>query len=211
MIGPKQTPLERVREIGAALGVQINAQQPSQLQRAVRSLERPILPQGHSPGQERLAALFLKNAPEKNRADPRLAPAQTIVDTAMQLARNRGDSARSVTAQGEAARQRIANSIRIGETLDAGVSGRAQDNKPVPPAPDKGCSRWPGRAVSMLVGVPVLGRRVVARDIRVCERMTARFLDKRGDFTIGPASVAQLFDLVAYHVDEGGDREPFLA
>jgi cell filamentation protein len=145
VIGPKQTPLERVREIGAALGVQINAQQPSQLQRAVRSLERPLLPQGHSPGQERLAALFLRNAPEKNLADPRLAPAQTIVDTAMQLARDRGDSARSVAAQGEAARQRIADSIRTGETLDAGVSGRAQYNKPLPPARDKGPNRRAGR------------------------------------------------------------------
>ena len=141
VIGPKQTPLERVREIGAALGVQINAQQPSQLQRAVRSLERPVLPQGHSPGQERLASLFLKNTPEKNLADPRLATAQTIVDAAMQSARDRGDSARSVTAQGEAARQRIADSIRTGGALDAGAGGRAQDSKPVPPAPDKGRNR----------------------------------------------------------------------
>lgn len=141
VIGPKQTPFERVREIGAALGVQINAQQSSQLQRAVRLLERPILPQGHSPGQERLAALFLKNAPEKNLADPRLAPAQTIVDAAMQLARDRGDSALSVTAQGEAARQRIADSIRTGSTLDADVGSHAQESKSVPPAPDKGRNR----------------------------------------------------------------------
>ncbi len=77
----------------------------------------------------------------ENPADPRLAPAQTIVDAAMQLARDRGDSARSVTAQGEAARQRIADSIRTGSTLDAGVGSRAQDSKPVPPAPDKGRSR----------------------------------------------------------------------
>ncbi|NII60051.1 Fic/DOC family protein [Sphingomonas aerolata] len=141
VIGAKQTPLERVREIGAALGVQINAQQPSQLQRAVRALERPIMPEGHSPGQERLATLFLKNAPEKNLADPRLAPAQTIVDAAMQSARDRGDSARSVTAQGEAARQRIADSIRTGGTLETDVGGHAQDSKPLPPAPDKGRNR----------------------------------------------------------------------
>ena len=68
VISRQQTPLERVREIGAALGVQINAQQPAQLQRAVRSLERPVLPPGHSPGQERLAAEFLKNTAEKNNA-----------------------------------------------------------------------------------------------------------------------------------------------
>src|SRR3546814_4936170 len=52
VVTAQQTPLERVREIGAALGVQINGQQSAQLQRAVRALERPILPPGHSPGQE---------------------------------------------------------------------------------------------------------------------------------------------------------------
>src|SRR3546814_5221921 len=57
VVTAQQTPLERVREIGAALGVQINGQQSAQLQRAVRALERPILPPGHSPGQERLAEL----------------------------------------------------------------------------------------------------------------------------------------------------------
>src|SRR3546814_7414231 len=49
VVTAQQTPLERVREIGAALGVQINGQQSAQLQRAVRALERPILPSGHSP------------------------------------------------------------------------------------------------------------------------------------------------------------------
>ena len=89
VITKEQSPLERVREIGAALGVQINSQQPAHLQRAVRSLERPALPPGHSPGQERLAELFLKNTPEKNNADPRLAPAQAIVDAAIKTARDR--------------------------------------------------------------------------------------------------------------------------
>jgi hypothetical protein len=41
--------------------------------------------------------------------------------------------------------------------------------------------------------------------------MTARFFDERSDFAIASTSVAQLLDLVAYHVDEGGRREPFLA
>jgi cell filamentation protein len=77
----------------------------------------------------------------ENLADPRLAPAQTIVDAAMQLARDRGDSARSITAQGEAARQRIADNIRTGGTLDAGVGSRAQDSNSVSPAPGKGRDR----------------------------------------------------------------------
>src|SRR3546814_15542173 len=54
VITPQQTPLERVREIGAALGAQINSQQPAQLQRAVRSLERPILQLGRASCRERV-------------------------------------------------------------------------------------------------------------------------------------------------------------
>lgn len=118
VITPQQTPLERVREIGAALAVQINSQQPAQLQRAIRSLERPILPPGASPGQERLAELFLKNTAEKNHADPRLAPAQAIVDDAMQKARDRGDSARMVGTIGESTRQLVAERIKTGAALE---------------------------------------------------------------------------------------------
>jgi len=119
VISAEQTPLERVREIGAALGVQINAQQPVQLQRAVRAVERPILPPGHAPGQERLAAAFLKNSPENNLADTRLAAAQGIVDAAMQTARERGEGARMVASIGESTRQLVADRIRSGGALEA--------------------------------------------------------------------------------------------
>ena len=119
VITAEQTPLERVREIGAALGVQINAQQSVQLQKAVRALERPILPPGHAPGQERLAAQFLKNSPESNLADTRLAAAQGIVDAAMQAARERGESARMVTSIGESTRQLVAERISSGDALDS--------------------------------------------------------------------------------------------
>ncbi|NBB42309.1 Fic/DOC family protein [Sphingobium yanoikuyae] len=121
VISAQQTPLERVREIGAALGVQINAQQPAQLQRAVRALEKPVLPPGYSPGQERLAAAFLKNTPEQNHADPRLAPAQAIVDAAMQTARDRGESGRMVGTIRESTRQLVADRIKSGGTLDVEI------------------------------------------------------------------------------------------
>ncbi|OAH41470.1 cell filamentation protein [Sphingobium yanoikuyae] len=137
VVTPTQTPLERVREIGAGLGVQINAQQPAQLQRAVRSLERPILPPGHSPGQERLAELFLKNSRDKNQADPRLAPAQAIVDDAMKTARNRGESARMVNTIGESARHLVAERIKAGGELTAEI-GRAAAS---PPPRDRDRSR----------------------------------------------------------------------
>ena len=136
VITKEQTPLERVREIGAALGVQIRQQQPTQLQRAVRALERPVLPPGHSPHQERLAALFLKNTPDTNHADPRLAPAQALVDAAIAAARTRGDSERSVGSAGESTRQRVAEQIKAGGKLDAD-SVRAPDRGADTPSKDQ--------------------------------------------------------------------------
>lgn len=131
VVTKEQSPLERVREIGAALGVQINAQLPTQLQRAVRSLEHPALPPGAAPGQERLAELFLKNTPEKNSADPRLAPAQAIVEAAMKAARDRGESVRMVGTIGESTRQLVAARIKTGGALDAEV-GRLPERAAVP-------------------------------------------------------------------------------
>lgn len=137
VITKEQSPLERVREIGAALGVQINTQQPAHLQRAVRSLERPALPPGHSPGQARLAELFLKNTPEKNNADPRLAPAQAIVDAALKTARDRGGSARMVSGVGESTRQLVADRIKSGGTLDAELGRAAPASAPTPRDKDR--------------------------------------------------------------------------
>lgn len=133
----EQTPLERVREVGAAIGVQINSQNQAQLQRAVRSLERPVLPPGHAPGQERLAAEFLKNSPDKNNADPRLAPAQAVVDATMRAARERGDGVRAVTALGHATREIVATRIRTGEPLNTEIGRPA----PAAPDPDRGRGR----------------------------------------------------------------------
>lgn len=134
----KQTPLERVREIGAAFCIQINAQQPPHLQRAVRALEKPVLPTGHSPDQERLAALFLKNTPEMNHADPTLAPAQAIVDSAMKMARDRGESARTVGTLGESTRQLVADRIKTGGKLDAELGRAAPAPTPAPRDKDRG-------------------------------------------------------------------------
>lgn len=140
VVHQKQTPLERVREIGAALGVQINSQQSPQLQRAVRALERPVLPPGYSPGQERLAAAFLKNTAEQNHADPRLAPAQAIVDAAQKAARDRGEGARAISSIGESTRRLVANRIKAGGELSADL-GHAPDRGATPPPRDKDRTR----------------------------------------------------------------------
>ena len=94
---------------------------------------------------ERLADAFLKNTAEKNAADPRLAPAQAIVDTAMQTARARGESVRAIDGAGESTRKAVAAVIRSGEPLDANapefrVRVRAQQQPPSP-TKDKGRGR----------------------------------------------------------------------
>ncbi|MHA6766081.1 hypothetical protein [Sphingobium ummariense] len=47
-----------------------------------------------------------------NHADPRLAPAQAIVDAAMQTARDRGESARMVGTIGDSIRQLVTDRIK---------------------------------------------------------------------------------------------------
>src|SRR5699024_12658979 len=59
-----------------------------------------------------------KNTVEKNHADPRLAPAQAIVDDAMQKARERGESARMVNTVVESTRQLVADRIKTGAALE---------------------------------------------------------------------------------------------
>src|SRR3546814_19816322 len=70
-----------------------------------------------------LAELFIKNTPEKNHADPRLSPAQAIVDAAMKTAADRGESARMVATIRESTRQLVADRIKAGGSL-AGEIGR---------------------------------------------------------------------------------------
>ncbi len=92
---------------------------------------------GHSPGQERLAELFLKNTPEKNQADPRLAPAQAIVDAAMKTARDRGESARMVGTIGESTRQLVADRIKAGGSLDGEIGRATPAQAPAPRDKDR--------------------------------------------------------------------------
>lgn len=142
VITPKQTPLERVREIGAAMAVKINSQQPAQVQRAIRALEKPILAPGQSPMQDRMAEGFLKNTPEKNRADPRFAPAQAFVDAAQAAARGKGESARAIA--GDGARRTVADMIRTGQPIEQGSPEIGRGVTPsgsTPPDKDKGRSR----------------------------------------------------------------------
>ena len=96
-----------------------------------------------------------------------------FVDAVIQLTWERGDSARSVTAQGEAARQRTRILSRpVGRSTRASVVALRTANPRALPPIRRATADLAG-AVSTLVSVPVFGRRVVARDIRFGERMTA--------------------------------------
>ncbi|NML91941.1 cell filamentation protein [Sphingobium sp. TB-6] len=140
VITAQQTPLERVREIGAALAARINTQQPAQVLRTVRSLERPILPSAQSPAQERLADLFLKNTPEQNKADPRFLGAEALLERVQQASRAKGDGTRLVEGATDAARTAIAANMRAGRPFDEGiVLGSSKPSRR--PAPDRGRSR----------------------------------------------------------------------
>ena len=138
VISPQQTHLERVREIGAALATRINSQQPANVLRAVRALERPIQAPGQSPAHEHLAETFLKNSADQNKADPGLAGAQAVVDKAQTASQARGDGPRRVEAATDAARTAVAANIRAGKPFDDGISFPASST---PKAPDQGRSR----------------------------------------------------------------------
>src|SRR3546814_13967040 len=88
-----------------------------------------------------LAELFIKNTPEKNHADPRLSPAQAIVDAAMKTADDRGESARMVATIRESTRQLVAHRIKAGGSLD-GQNGRPEQvQAPAPREQDRARQR----------------------------------------------------------------------
>ena len=115
-VNPKQSALERVREIAAAISIGINQQPRGIIERAARAIHRPLYVPGASPYQDRLAAEFLSNTATTNRADPRFAKAQAMVDDAATAAAF--DATRNpevINAAANAARIDVARKIRLGE------------------------------------------------------------------------------------------------
>ena len=115
-VNPRQSALERVREIAAAISIGINQQPRGIIERAARAIHRPLYVPGASPYQDRLAAEFLGNTATTNRADPRFAAAQAMVDDAATAAAF--DATRNpevINAAANAARIDVARRIRLGE------------------------------------------------------------------------------------------------
>src|SRR3546814_11033058 len=74
-------------------------------------------------------------------ADPRLSPAQAIVDAAMKTAADRGESARMVATIRESTRQLVAARIKAGGSLDGEIGRAAQVQAPAPRDKDPSRSR----------------------------------------------------------------------
>jgi Fic/DOC family len=115
VINPQQSAFERVKEIAAAIAIGINQQPRSVIEYAGRNLHQPFFLPGASPHQDRLATEFLRNTAVANRADPRFARAQAIVDDAATAAAC--DATRNpevILAAANAARTEVARKIRLG-------------------------------------------------------------------------------------------------
>jgi cell filamentation protein len=116
VINPQQSAFERVQEIAAAIAIGLNQQPRGVIERAAHTVQQPFYSAGASPHQDRLAAEFLRNTAATNRADPRFAAAQAIVDNAATAAA--ADATRNpeaILAAANAARTEVARKIRLGE------------------------------------------------------------------------------------------------
>lgn len=119
VIHDSQSPLEMVREIAAAVLIELSEYPQTAIAQASLALNRPAYPLGGSPHQDRLAVEFLANTAEDNLADPRFATVQRLVDKATSGAsRASGGNAKYINAATEKARSDIAARIRRGDGFD---------------------------------------------------------------------------------------------
>lgn len=123
VIHDSQSPLETVREIAAAVLIELSEYAQTAIAQAGVALNRPAYPVGGSPHQDRLATEFMANTPQDNLADPRFVGAQRLVDNAVaDASHSRGGSAKHINAATQKARSDIAARIRGGESFDKGGS-----------------------------------------------------------------------------------------
>jgi cell filamentation protein len=80
LLHSEQSPLEIVREIAAAVSIEINAYPRARIETLCDQLYTPPFGAGVSPHDERMAREFLANLSAQNRIDPRFAEAQRMVD-----------------------------------------------------------------------------------------------------------------------------------
>lgn len=74
VITAQQTPLERVREIGAALGTRLKSQQPALVQRTIRALEQGMSERSGPDTGAHIGKDVQSGAVSRKTRDPALAP-----------------------------------------------------------------------------------------------------------------------------------------
>ena len=112
---PEQSALDYVREIATGIAVGINCHPRELVIWASNTVHKPRDMDAGAPPPDQLAALFLANTAAANRADPRFAEAQRLVDHATVAASQASaHDAERITTAAENARNAVAAQIRSG-------------------------------------------------------------------------------------------------
>ena len=112
---PEQSALDYVREIATGIAVGINCHPRELILWASNTVHKPRDMDAGASSTEQLAALFLANTAALNRADPRFAEAQRLVDDATVAASQASaHDAERITTAAENARNAVAAQIRSG-------------------------------------------------------------------------------------------------
>jgi cell filamentation protein len=120
MLGDAHGPLERLREIAAAIIIAINTYPRRRVEQVALHLHKPLDPEDAGSHNDRRAALFLANSAAANRRTAGLIAPQRALDAFITKAgKNNGRDQSSVQSRIEQARQAIAARIRTGETITA--------------------------------------------------------------------------------------------
>jgi cell filamentation protein len=133
ILSDEQSPLERVREISAAIIVAINTMPRGRVEQIVLHLHKPLDPDEAGSDNDRRAALFLANTAAANRRTAGLIAPQRVLDAIISKAGDSdGRDPRVVQAELEQARQTIAARIRAGEVITAKTSLTGLDDESLP-------------------------------------------------------------------------------
>ena len=112
---PEQSALDYVREIATGIAVGINCHPRELITWASNTVHKPRDMAAGASAPDQLAALFLANTAALNRADPRFAEAQRLVDDATVAASQASaHDAERITTAAENARNAVAAQIRSG-------------------------------------------------------------------------------------------------
>lgn len=111
-------PLQRVRTVSAGAAAFLSKMTERDVKAADRALHLSAMPRGVGQVDRRLADRFMKNTPDENRADPRLAPFQLVVDRHLADAHAKGASKAQLAKASESAMRSAADALAHGKTAE---------------------------------------------------------------------------------------------